>query len=120
MSLVPPGNFFKPLIYVLCIGISLKAAVAQDTEVSGQISAEEEGPLPGVNVLVKGTTVGTVTDIKGNYSISVPSGQNTLVFSSIGFVTQEVAISNRSTVNVELVPDIQSLSEVVVVGYGTQ
>ncbi|MEM9674441.1 MAG: TonB-dependent receptor [Bacteroidota bacterium] len=120
MSLLSPGNFLKPLIYVLLIGIPLTAAIAQDTEISGQVSAEEEGLLPGVNVLVKGTTVGTVTDINGNYSISVPSGQNTLVFSSIGFITQEVAINNQSTVNVELVPDIQSLSEVVVVGYGTQ
>jgi len=120
MSPLLLGNFFKLLICVLFIGSSLTTALAQDAEVSGQVSAEEEGPLPGVNVLVKGTTVGTVTDINGNYTISVPSGQNTLVFSSIGFITQEVTVNNRSTVNVELVPDIQSLNEVVVVGYGTQ
>ncbi|MEM9830549.1 MAG: TonB-dependent receptor [Bacteroidota bacterium] len=114
------GNFLKPLICVLFIGASLTTVLAQSTEVNGQVSSEEEGLLPGVNVLVKGTTVGTVTDINGNYSISVPSEESILVFSSIGFVSQEVPVANRSTVNVELVPDIQSLSEVVVVGYGTQ
>jgi TonB-linked SusC/RagA family outer membrane protein len=95
-------------------------AQAQQMTVSGQVSSPDEGPLPGVNVLVKGTTTGTVTDIEGNYNISVPSGQSTLVFSSIGYTTEEVAINGRSTINLELLPDIQSLSEVVVVGYGTQ
>lgn len=99
------------------LGFSLQA---QQMTVSGQVSSPDEGPLPGVNVLVKGTTTGTVTDIEGNYSISVPDGQSTLVFSSIGYTTEEVAVNNRSTINLELLPDIQSLSEVVVVGYGTQ
>jgi len=76
--------------------------------------------LPGVNVLVKGTTTGTITDIDGNYSIEVPDEDETLVFSSIGYTTMEVAVAGRTTVNVSLEEDIQSLEEVVVVGYGTR
>ena len=105
------------MLPALFLSFSLQA---QEMTVNGKVSSPEEGPLPGVNVLVKGTTTGTVTDIEGNYSISVPSEQSTLVFSSIGYTTEEVAVNGRSTINLELLPDIQSLSEVVVVGYGTQ
>ena len=76
-------------------------------------------PLPGVNVLARGTTNGTVTDIDGRYSITVSDEVTTLVFSSIGFVTQEVPINGRSEINLTMSADVQSLSEVVVVGYGT-
>ncbi|MEK6480995.1 TonB-dependent receptor [Catalinimonas sp. 4WD22] len=92
---------------------------AQST-VSGTVTdLENNSGLPGVNVLVKGSTTGTVTDIDGNYSLTVPSGANTLVFSSVGYETTEVEINGQSTINVDLSPDLQSLSEVVVVGYGT-
>jgi TonB-linked SusC/RagA family outer membrane protein len=92
-----------------------------DTEVRGRVvDGENDEPLPGVNVLVKGTTTGTVTDIDGNYRINVPTGYNTLVFSSVGYETMEQEIGNQNTLNVTLMPDLQSLSEVVVVGYGTQ
>lgn len=74
--------------------------------------------LPGVNVLVKGTNVGTVTDVDGNYSINVDDENATLVFSYIGYVTEEVNVNERSTIDVVLAQDIQSLSEVVVIGYG--
>ena len=76
--------------------------------------------LPGVNVLVKGTTVGTVTDVDGNYRLTAPADTETLVFSSVGYTSEEMAVGGRSTINISLAPDIQSLSEVVVVGYGTQ
>lgn len=93
---------------------------AQERTVSGTVTAAEEGPLPGVNVLVKGTTTGTVTDLNGEYRINVPSPESVLVFSSIGYTNEEVTVGNRSRIEIELLPDIQSLSEVVVVGYGTQ
>jgi iron complex outermembrane receptor protein len=73
-----------------------------------------------VNVLVQGTSTGTVTDLDGNYRLNVPEGNEVLVFSSIGYVTQEININGRSTIDVELQADVQSLSEVVVIGYGTQ
>lgn len=110
----------KRLFVLLMFFISVDFAVAQERSISGTVTSAEEGALPGVNVLVKGTTTGTVTDMDGNYRISVPSGESVLVFSSIGYTSEEITVGNQSTINVDLVPDIQSLSEVVVVGYGTQ
>jgi TonB-dependent starch-binding outer membrane protein SusC len=91
-----------------------------DIQVRGRVTDEEGQGLPGVNVLVKGTSTGTTTDVEGNYSISAPNENSVLVFSYIGYATQEVALDGRNTVNVSLQSDVQSLNEVVVVGYGTQ
>jgi TonB-dependent starch-binding outer membrane protein SusC len=91
-----------------------------DFAVSGRVTAETGEGLPGVNVVTKGTSSGTVTDINGDYSINVPDASSTLVFSYIGYVAQEVPVNGRSTINISLVPDVQSLNEVVVIGYGTQ
>lgn len=94
---------------------------AQDRTVRGKVTDGESGEaLPGVNVIVKGTTTGTVTDIQGAYTISVPANAQTLVFSSVGYTNEEEEIGNRSTIDLVMMPDIQALSEVVVVGYGTQ
>ncbi len=93
----------------------------QEQTITGQVTDQENGEtLPGVNVVVKGTTVGTVTDVDGNYQIAAPDDAEVLVFSSVGYAVQEVNINNRSVIDLRLVPDIQSLSEVVVVGFGTQ
>ncbi len=90
-------------------------------QVSGKVTSQADGGvLPGVNVLVKGSSTGTVTDIEGKYTISVPDENGTLIFSSIGFVTQEVPVNGRTVIDVTLVEDVQSLEEIVVVGYGTQ
>jgi iron complex outermembrane receptor protein len=115
-------RIFTQVKYVLCLtALFCVVGIAHaQTTVSGTVTAPEEGALPGVNVLVKGTTTGTVTDLDGNYRLTVPEGNDVLVFSSIGYVNQEVAINGRTTINVELQADIQSLSEVVVVGYGSQ
>ncbi|MEQ9442564.1 MAG: SusC/RagA family TonB-linked outer membrane protein [Cyclobacteriaceae bacterium] len=87
--------------------------------VTGTVTAEEDGGgLPGVNVLVKGSDTGTVTDIAGQYSINVADENDTLIFSSIGFMIQEVPISGRSVIDVALSEDIQSLEEVVVTALG--
>lgn len=91
-----------------------------ETRVSGRVTDENNVPLPGVNVLVKGTTIGTTTDSEGVYAISVPDGSTVLVFSFIGFASQEVSINNQSVLDVQLQSDLVSLQEVVVVGYGTQ
>jgi TonB-linked SusC/RagA family outer membrane protein len=88
--------------------------------ISGTVKDESGNGIPGVNVLLKGTTTGTNTDAKGAYSITVPDGNGTLVYSFIGYLTQEVPISNRSTIDVSLQADVKALSEIVVVGYGTQ
>ena len=93
----------------------------QGITVTGKvISSEDQEGLPGVNVVVKGTTQGTVTDVDGNYQINVPSNQTILSFSSVGFVTKEVTVGEQSVINISLAPDVQSLQEIVVIGYGTQ
>ena len=92
-------------------------AFAQQRTVSGTVSSEEEGALPGVNILVKGTTQGTVTDIEGNYRINVPDENAVLVFSAVGYTNEEVTVGNQSTIDMFMLPDIKSLSEVVVVVY---
>jgi TonB-linked SusC/RagA family outer membrane protein len=96
------------------------ALLAQDRTVSGRVTSADDGSaVPGANVVVKGTTNGTTTDSGGRYNISVPDNA-TLVVSFIGLITQEVAVGNRSTVDVRLASDVTGLNEVVVVGYGTQ
>jgi TonB-linked SusC/RagA family outer membrane protein len=105
------------LLLVLISGIK---TIAQTSTIKGKVTDEQMQPLPGVTVLVKGTTTGTSTDNNGEYSLAVADRNGTLVVSYIGYISKEVAISNQTTINVSLVPDIQSLSEVVVVGYGEQ
>ena len=95
--------------------------LAQEQTVSGKVtSAEDNMTIPGVNISVKGTTIGTVTDMEGNYSLRVPSGAGSLVFSFIGFSTQDIPIDNRTIINVVLESGTTAMDEVVVVGYGTQ
>ncbi|HDZ13326.1 MAG TPA: TonB-dependent receptor [Pricia sp.] len=108
------------LFYVSLITLFLSVAgFTQNRNITGNVTADGN-PLPGVNVLVKGTTNGVSADFDGNYSISVRADAQTLVFSYIGFLSQEINIDDRSTINVEMVENAESLEEVVVVGYGTQ
>ena len=87
--------------------------------VSGTVTSAEEGtPLPGVNIVVKGTTIGTVTDGEGNYTLEAPTGLDTLVFSFVGFLPLEVPIDERDVIDVALADDTEQLDEVVVIGYG--
>src|SRR5690606_6544457 len=118
-------NSYLQKTRVLLLGITMTllstlAVNAQGRQVTGTvISGEDNLPLPGVSVLVKGTTRGGVTDLDGNFSVNVQQGE-VLAFSFIGYVTQEVAIENQNNLDIVLQPDMQSLSEVVVVGYGEQ
>lgn len=94
---------------------------AQSREVSGTVLDKTMGdPLPGVTVLVKGTTRGTNTDLDGKFTIPLQAGDQVLIFSFVGFSAQEITIGNQSIINVELEEDITSLQEAVVIGYGTQ
>lgn len=101
---------------------ALKADVPTKT-IKGKVTDVDDGlPLPGVNVLVQGSTTGTTTDLNGNYEIVVPETNKNIVFSFIGMESQEVVVASDQTnqqVNVQLAPDVSELSEVVVVGYGT-
>lgn len=96
-------------------------AWAQTRTVSGRVTSQEDGSsLPGVNVVVKGTSNGTTTDADGKYSLSVPEAGGTLVFSFIGLASQEIEIGQQTVIDVRMNSDATQLSEVVVVGYGTQ
>ncbi|MFD3003844.1 SusC/RagA family TonB-linked outer membrane protein [Pontibacter toksunensis] len=96
------------------------ASTWQEVAVTGKVTDENGAALPGVTVLLKGTNKAAPTDASGTYTITVPDGNGTLIFSYIGFESQEVPINGRSTINVTMATDAKALEEVVVVGYGTQ
>src|SRR5690606_36957032 len=98
---------------------SLLEFIVEQDIVSGTIVSETGEPVPGVNIIVKGTTQGTTSDIEGRYSLDAPDDA-ILVYSFIGYVTQEIAVNQRSVIDVTLQSDVKQLEEVVVVGYGTQ
>jgi TonB-linked SusC/RagA family outer membrane protein len=96
------------------------SVLAQERTVSGKVTSADDGStLPGVNVVLKGTRTGVVTDMNGDFRISVPSNGGTLVFSFIGYTTNEIEIGTKSVIDVQLASDVTQLSEVVVTGYGT-
>ena len=109
----------KLMLLMTCLMIGIGLVNAQISKVTGNVTSEEDGlPVVGASVLVKGTTVGTVTDIDGNFTLTnVPSSAGTLVISFIGMQSQEVKI--KPNVNVVLHADSHALEEVVVVAYGT-
>ncbi|WP_026969983.1 SusC/RagA family TonB-linked outer membrane protein [Algoriphagus terrigena] len=111
-------KFYTYLSVVLLLLLSVGYTQAQDAPVSGTVSDETGSPLPGVTILLKGTTTGTTTDLDGKYSISGPA-DGVLVFSFIGYTPLEETIGNRSRIDVNLNPDLADLEEIVVVGYGT-
>jgi len=92
---------------------------AQEKKILGNVVDKNGESLIGVNIIVKGTTTGTITDFDGNYEISVPEN-STLVFSFIGYLNQEIVVTDNATINISLLEDALGLDEVIVVGYGTQ
>ena len=111
-----PSARTEPAAYRLQPTLHHAAAIT----VSGQVNDEKGSGLPGVSIVIKGTMVGTTTNVEGKYTLNAPDDNGTLVFSFIGYLNQEVPIGNRTTIDVSLLPDVKTLSEVVVVGYGTQ
>jgi TonB-linked SusC/RagA family outer membrane protein len=115
----------QPLIYLInkkTITIKSKP-VSESTviqNIKGKVTDNKGEPLPGVSILLKGTKTGTITDANGAFSINVPDGGGTLVFTFIGFAKQEVPVDGKSVINVTLLEDKQGLNEVVVTGYSTQ
>ncbi len=96
------------------------ATEAADREVTGKVTDENGEGLPGVSVILVGTSRGTTTDISGAFKLNVPDNNAVLAFSFVGFVNQEIAVGNRTHIDLTLVPDYRTLDELVVVGYGTQ
>lgn len=108
------------IVSLMILGLASFDAHAQDKIVKGVVTSTDGETLPGVNVVVKGTSVGAITDMNGAYSVSVPAGNNVLVFTFIGMKPLEVEIGSRSTLDVSMEEDITALEEIVVVGYGSQ
>ncbi|MDN5200080.1 TonB-dependent receptor [Fulvivirgaceae bacterium BMA10] len=101
-------------------GITFEDLVTEEKTITGRVTDKDGAELPGVNVLVKGSNVGTITDINGNYSLNVPDDATTLVFSYVGYSNMEVEIGSSLTVDVVMEENVSTLSEVVVLGYTTQ
>jgi len=114
-------NLFLMLILCMATMSSLHAGIhlqSQSNLITGQVtSADDASSIPGVSIIIRGTSVGTTTDALGNFSISAASG-DVLQFSFIGYLTQEITVANQTTLAIALSPDVWELSEVVVVGYG--
>jgi TonB-linked SusC/RagA family outer membrane protein len=112
-------NRFLPPALLVLLSLVITPALAQ-TIVRGTVKDENGATMPGVNVLLKNTTIGSATDANGAYSISVPDNNAVIVFSFIGYLTTEQTVGDRTTIDISLAPNVKELSEVVVVGYGTQ
>lgn len=109
-----------PGLFVWVMMAFTNMALGQSITVNGTVFDDNEDPLPGASILVKNTTTGTITDLDGKYQIQVPDSEAVLVVSFLGYVTQEIAVGTRTTIDVNLLPQLSDLSEVVVVGYGDQ
>ena len=119
-SSIQQKQYYTSLEKISAFQYALSLAVMDQT-ISGKVTDAKSGEgIPGVNVLAKGTTTGTVTDVDGQYRLTVDDNVTTLVFSSIGYTTVEIPINGRTTIDMALEEDIQSLDEIVVIGYGTQ
>jgi TonB-linked SusC/RagA family outer membrane protein len=92
----------------------------QPLTIQGRVTNESGEPLIGVTIVVEGTTIGTITDNNGEYRIDVPSSESILVFSYVGYITNDVTVGNNTMIDVTMMPDITALEEIVVIGYGTQ
>ncbi|MDN5212974.1 TonB-dependent receptor [Fulvivirgaceae bacterium BMA12] len=110
-------NNYLVSILILCLTFEVRA---QQIQITGTVtSSEDKAGLPGVNVIVQGTSTGTVTDVDGTYALEVAGESAVLVFSSVGYLQEEVTVGSRTLINMVMSPDITSLEEIVVVGYGT-
>lgn len=116
----PFTTYFKPISLLVTLLLACNALVAQTIEVAGTVKDESGATLPGVSILVKGTAIGTVTDIDGIYKLEVDSPDPVLTYSYVGYASQDIKVAGQTTIDVILIESIEKLAELVVVGYGTQ
>ncbi|MDP4223119.1 MAG: SusC/RagA family TonB-linked outer membrane protein, partial [Bacteroidota bacterium] len=107
-------------LFLFSLVLSSGMLLAQEKTITGKVTEEGAGPVPGVNIVVQGTTVGAMTSVDGSYILKVPGPSAVLVFSAVGYVTQSITVGAQSTIDVVLVSDVRALQEVVVTGYTTQ
>jgi TonB-linked SusC/RagA family outer membrane protein len=113
-------KFYSAIIWAVLLAILPGYLLAQGVRISGRVISVQDGqPLPGVNIQVKGTTNGVSSDANGNYSITVPGSTAILLATSIGLVSQEITVGNRTTINIQMQESINELTQVVVTGYNT-
>lgn len=110
----------KKLFILLMFSIIFLDAMAQQLSVKGKVTDSQGAGLPGINIVVEGTKLGTTSDGSGQYTIAVPNPNAVLVFSSVGYSSKKIQLNGRTVINVSLAEDAKSMDEVVVVGYGTQ
>lgn len=113
-------QLFMKVFLCACMMLVTHVAFGQTINVSGKVADTNGETMPGVNIVVKGTTRGVVTGMSGEYSISVPDGSSVLVFSFLGFINQEIRVGNQTSIDMVMQEDTKQLEEVVVVGYGVQ
>ena len=113
-------SYMKTYLFSILLGLASFYSIGQNLEISGVVTDTNGAPLPGVSIIVKNSSKGVSTDFEGNFLISNISKGETLVFSYLGFTSKEILINNSNPLNVVLIEDLQSLEEVVVIGYGTQ
>jgi hypothetical protein len=107
------------LFFAFLVFAGLPLLQAQTVQITGKVTSSEDGnPIPGVSVVVKGTTIGTTTDFDGKYALNVPGNATSLVFSFVGLKSQEVAIGGRKSIDVVMETDVVGLEEVVVTALG--
>lgn len=120
MSKNSASNLRKGFLSLLILSFAAALSFGQGKTIKGKVTSRDEGALPGVNIVVQGTTQGTMSGPDGSYTISVPGNNAVLVFSFLSYATQNITVGDRTTIDVVLEPELSSLNEVVVVGYGTQ
>ena len=118
-NVLPANGLKHSLIGENLIAIASSVQL-QGIVVSGTVTDESGEPIPGVNITVKGTLTGVISDVAGNYSISVPGNDAVLVFSFVGYTVQEVAVGEKRNIGISLREAVSAIEEVVVIGYGTQ
>ena len=116
------NNFYvSRVVFLLALMLTMSmVAFGQDRKVAGTVSDAKGGGIPGVSVVIKGTTTGTTTDVNGAFSVNVKSATAELVITSVGYVSQSIVVGNRSSIAITLNEDVSQLSEVVVTGYTSQ
>ncbi len=110
----------KSILALLLLIVLSGVVLAQERSITGIVTDNGRSPLPGVNVVVKGTTTGTVTDLNGKFSVKVPGNSSVLIITYVGYVTKEIEAGQQNSIEVALSEDVKQLNEVVVIGYGVQ
>ncbi|KKL17606.1 hypothetical protein LCGC14_2483870, partial [marine sediment metagenome] len=106
-------------IFLFALIVGTQSIFSQSQSITGTISDESGEPLPGVSIVIKGTTRGAVTNLEGQYTVEAEDPTSVLVFSYVGYLTQEITVGNQTVIDIALEADVYGLEEVVVIGYGT-